>query len=126
MAGMPGIDGNMDWILPLPPGKPANPGIPPKAANGFAAAEEADDDPALACAASFCHKEGSATERHVLSHCSNIFCVAAGSAPGTPEGVFDAGSAALALAEGRDEPDEDEEDDLEAAISAFDLSVPKD
>jgi hypothetical protein len=52
--------------------------------------------------------------------------VAAGSAPGTLNGVFDAVSTALAFAEGRDEPDEDEEDDLEAAISAFDLSVPKD
>jgi hypothetical protein len=52
--------------------------------------------------------------------------MAAGSAPGTPDGVFAAVSAAPALPEERDEPDEDEEEDLEAAISAFDLSVPKD
>src|SRR6187402_2060856 len=87
MAGMPGIDGNMDWMLP-PPGKPAKPGMPPKAANGFAAAV-VDPEPGFACAASFCHEEGSATERHVLSHCSNIFCTAAGSAPATPNGVLD-------------------------------------
>ncbi len=59
----------------------------------------------------------------MLSHCPNIFCTAAGSAAGVPKGVPVVASAA---ADEREEPGDDEEEDLEAAISAFDLSVPKD
>src|ERR1700712_4193336 len=136
-VGIFGIAGiaNGNWALPLlllpppMPGKPANPGKlgkPPSAANGLADAGPGDSTcPGLAWAASFCHWAGSATARHVLSHCSNIFCTVAGSAAGIPKGAAGAPGVALA-SDGRDEPGDDEDEDLEAAISAFDLSVPRD
>jgi hypothetical protein len=92
----------------------------PDAFNAFDEAA-ADTAPALICAASFCHCAGSAIERQVPSHCSNIFCAAAGSAGGKPNGAPDA---VVSAAFG--EVDCDDDEDLEAAIPAFDLSVPKD
>src|SRR5471032_2753140 len=133
MFGIAGI-ANGNWPLPplplLPPvvpGKPGNPGKlgkPPSAANGFADAGPADSVcPRFAWAASFCHWAGSATARHELSHCSNMFCTAAGSAAGIPKGAAGApgapGASGFALAADElDEPGDDEDENLEAAISA--------
>jgi hypothetical protein len=50
----------------------------------------AADAPAFICAASFCHCAGSAIDRQVPSHCSNIFWTAAGSAGDIPNGTPDA------------------------------------
>jgi hypothetical protein len=124
---MPGMEGKDGMAMPKGDFPSAlKSGIAPKglaveAPDIFGAFEAFDAAPALNCAASFCHCAGSAIERQVPSHCSNIFCAAAGSAGGKPNGAPDA---VVSAAFGGVVCDDDE--DLEAAIPAFDLDVPED